>query len=282
MAGNQALVQAARILADVTRAGTTAGIAVFARDASSPHILSWLAAGSADLVPHASLVEGLAVSNSLANTWTSPFMANFMGVGQTTTQQALVQEPSGQKLVLYVTALAAAATPKSVRGILRELLAVKLGLHQVAEVPEDIYHTCVHSPTLELLQQDIANNFERCHVAFSATETGNSREASNRELVAITMAFALAQKGSPNCWVRVKNLVGVEALCAGLSVAFDAKIAVGFMNAITQETRTRRVNSNTHPNTDSSTESAISAIASRLIRFEYDTSRLGGGYYWYL
>jgi hypothetical protein len=267
MAANQALTQVARILADVTRSGATAGIAVLARDGSSPYILSWLAAGSANLVPRASLVEGLAVSNALANTWTSPFMANFMGVNQTTTQQALLREPSGQKLVLYVTALAAAATPNAVRGLLRELLAVNLGLRQVAEVPENIYHTCVHSPTLKLLQQDIADSFERCQVAFSATETGNSREASCRELVIITMAFALAQKRGSKYWVRVKNLVGAEALCASLSVAFNAKIAVGFITACGVYSYL-----NAHASTGSSTESAVSAITSTSICFEYDNS----------
>lgn len=152
--------EVARTTNDILRASATAGLVVFTREGTSPHVLGWLASSTAELIPKPSLITTLAISHNLEGKWKSPFMANLMGVQQTTTQLALLQVDAGQKLVLYVTALAAAATSTTVRGILREYLALTLGLSQVAEVPKNVYYTCVHASTLQILQPDIATNFD--------------------------------------------------------------------------------------------------------------------------
>jgi hypothetical protein len=278
--------QIARSANDIVCALAGAGVAVAAREGVSSSVLGYLAASTAELLPHTILINGLAVSHALEGRWNSPFMANFMGVRQGTTQQALLSEDIGKKLVVYTTALAAATTQSTVRGILREHLAVTLGLQQVAEVPQNIYHVCVHPPTLRLLQDDIASNFERCAVAFSSATTGNSRVASYRELAIIAIAFATAQKKGPAHWVRVKNLIGAEALCAALSTAFLADVTIGSIKTVIS--RAPRVS--TCPpirNADStsvvgrnqpaaqhnsSNESALSTTTPTSIHFEYDTS----------
>src|SRR5271169_1704890 len=149
------VAQIARTTADVLRATTSSSLAVLAREGTNPHLLAWLAGSTADLVPNAPLIDGLAVSHALEGKWNSPFMANFLGLQQETTQHALLKVPSGRSLVIYVTALAAAETSITVRGLLREHLALTLGLSHVGEIPENIYHACVHPHTLQLLQEDI-------------------------------------------------------------------------------------------------------------------------------
>ena len=277
-----AAAQIARSANDITRACLSAGVAVIAREGISPSVLGFLAASTADLLPNISLIEGLTVSRSLEGTWNSPFMANFMGLQKDTTQQALLSEDTGKKLVIYATALAGAATPIAVRGILREHLAVTMGLPQVAEVPENMYHVCVHSPTLQLLQQAVMSNLERCIIAFSETDTKNSREASYRELSIIAKAFGRAQKQGPKHWVRVKNLIGAEALCAALGTAFIADITIGSINAIVAPTSPTPTNPSTRTNAitcnqpgfqyDSPDASALAATVPTSIHFEYDSS----------
>src|SRR5882724_5289402 len=95
---------------DIVRALASAGVAVAAREGVSSSVLGYLAASTAALLPHASLIDGLSISHALEGRWNSPFMANFMGVQQDTTQQALLAEDVGKKLVVYATALAAATT----------------------------------------------------------------------------------------------------------------------------------------------------------------------------
>jgi hypothetical protein len=205
-------------------------------------------------------------------------MANFLGVQQETMQHALLTVPSGRSLVIYVTALAAAETSVTVRGLLREHLAVTLGLSQVGEIPKNIYHACVHPHTLQLLQKDIATNFERCKIAFSAVDTGQSKAASYRDLAVISMTFAKAQRSGPKYFVRVKNLVGAEALCAVLGVAFNADVTVGFMHAVvppvraiigtaSRSTPSTNAEAALSPNTPSSSDFLPTVIC-----FEYDTS----------
>jgi hypothetical protein len=223
--------QIARSTTDITRACAGAGAAALAREGISLSVLGYLAASTSGLLPNAALIDGLTVSCALEGTWTSRFMANLMGVQESTTQHALLSDDMGKKLVLYATALAAAATSGAVRGILRQHLSLTLGLKQVAEVPENIYHVCVHHPTLQLLQQDTMSNFERCSIAFSATDVGTSHTASYKELATIAIAFATAQKKGSSHWVRVKNLVGVETLCAALATAFIADITVEVIHA---------------------------------------------------
>src|ERR1700722_9059025 len=198
-----AAVHLARAANDITRACVGAGAAVIAREGISPSVLGYLAASTSDLLPSTPLIDGLEVSHALEGTWNSVFMANLMGVQHSTTQQALLSTDMGKKLVIYATALAASTTAVAVRGILREHLVLVLGLKQVAEVPENIYHACVHSPTLHLLQQDIMSNYERCAIAFAATDTGESKPASYKELASIATVFATAQKKGPTHWVRV-------------------------------------------------------------------------------
>ena len=278
--------QIARSSLDITRACASAGAAAIAREGVSLSVLGYLAASTCGLLPNAALIDGLTVSCALEEKWTSHFMANLMGAQENTTQHALLLDDMGKKLVLYATALAAAATSGAVRGILRQHLSLTLGLKQVAEVPENIYHVCVHHPTLQLLQQDTMSNFERCSIAFSETDSGTSNRASYKELATIAIAFGTAQKKGPSHWVRVKNLVGVETLCAALATAFIADITVGVIHAIvppTQPISTRSsipgvgmsmgVTSN-QPGAqhDPSGESALSTVTPTSIRFEYDTS----------
>jgi hypothetical protein len=110
-------LQVTKTAGDIAHACATNGVADIAREGVSPSVLGWLAASTAELVPNALLADGLAVSRALEGTWNSRFMANFMGEQYATTQQALLSEPAGQKLVVYATALAAGAT--AVRGMLR-------------------------------------------------------------------------------------------------------------------------------------------------------------------
>lgn len=262
------VAQLARSVNDITRACASAGVATIAREGASQDVLGFLAASTAELLPNVILIDGLSVSQALEGTWTSPFMANFMGVQQGTMQQALLKVNAGKKLVLYATALAAATTAVTVRGILKEHLAIALGLSEVAEVPENIYHVCVHSPTLHILQQDTASNLERCTAAFSATDTGKSRAASRRELAGIAIAFATAQKKGPKYWVRVKNLIGVEALCAALGTAFIADITVGSIKTISHTNILMDISNQSEAPPDS----AMSTTTPTLIHFEYDTS----------
>ena|SRR5579859_4490534 len=79
--------QLARTINDVVRATATASIATIAREGPSPHLLGLLVQSTADLVSNPPLVEGLAFSHTIEGSWTSAFMANFMGVQQKTTQQ---------------------------------------------------------------------------------------------------------------------------------------------------------------------------------------------------
>ena len=168
--------------------------------------------------------------------------------------------------------------------MLREQLAVTLGLQQVAAVPENIYHACIHPPTLQLLQQDVVSNFERSFTAFSTVDT-HSRAASYRELAVITIAFAAAQRKGPGHWVRVKNLIGAEALCAALGVAFNADISINTIRATTRSTSTKSNTSTRRTGTvdpatthrsklqpDSVNESSLSRVTPTSIYFEYDTS----------
>ncbi|KAH8919283.1 hypothetical protein BT69DRAFT_1284923 [Atractiella rhizophila] len=282
--------QIARSANDIIRACVNAGAGVIAREGISPSILGYLAASTAELLPSSHLIDGLGLSHAFEGTWTSRFMANFMGVQQATTQQALLSENMGKKLVVYATALAAAATKNTVRGILREHLAIALQLGTVAEVPENIYHVCVHSPTLRLIQEDVTSNFERCIIAFDQTETGNSKEASYTELVAIAIAFAAAQRSGAKCWVRIKNLIGAESLCAALGVAFLADVRIGSIHAIaapahhasTASTRKHRMSTDTFGGVATSNqyevqrgnhnESRLSTTTPISIQFEYDDS----------
>jgi hypothetical protein len=57
--------QIARTTADVLRATASSSLTVLAREGTNPHLLSWLARSTADLVPNAPLIEGLAISNAL-------------------------------------------------------------------------------------------------------------------------------------------------------------------------------------------------------------------------
>lgn len=265
--------QVARTINDVIRATATASIATIAREGPSPHVLGFLVQSTADLLPNPPLVEGLMISHNVEGSWTSAFMANFMGVQQRTTQQLLLELPVARPHIIYVTALAAATSSSAVRGLLREHIALTLGLSHVAEVPENIYHTLIHSPTLKVLQKDVAENLERCKIAFSTIETGSSQAASYRELAVIAKTFGKAQtlhlqKGTHH-WVRVKNLIGAEALCAALSVAFKANIVVDFMNAVFQPPDIK-VRPDKYPFSNESY--TVSIISSTTIRFEYDDS----------
>ena len=109
-----AAAQIAQMANDVIRACANAGASVIAREGTSPNVLGWLAASTAKLVPDAALIDGLTISHAFEGTWNSPFMANLMGVQQSTTQQVLLSETKGQTLVIYATALVAVATAKSV------------------------------------------------------------------------------------------------------------------------------------------------------------------------
>ena len=261
---------ATQIAAELSRALSSATWAILAREGTNPLLLGVLAESIQNLVPHRSLIDGLIGSTTLEGTWNSRFMSNFMGQYQKTTQQVLLQKAWGQKLVIYVTALAAAVPQITVRTMLREHMGDYLNLHHVAEVPENIYRACVHSPTLQLLQQDIADNIERCTIAFSAVVTGRSKVASSRELAVIVKCFAEAQNKGLTHWVRVKNLVGAEALCATLAVAFNADVWVGFVHAASRSpinTRSSVVSAETH----SADATAVSMISTS-IRFEYDNS----------
>ena len=76
------------------------------------------------------------------------------------------------------------------------------------------------------------SNFERCSIAFSATDVGKSNIASYQELATIATAFATAQKKGPSHWVHVKNLIGIETLWAALVTVFIADIKIGVIHAI--------------------------------------------------
>jgi hypothetical protein len=263
-----------RTVGDFVHACTSSGLATIAREGSNPQILGALASSTAKLVPKAALVEGLKFSHPLEGTFQSPFLANFLGVQQPTTQQALLQLPAGQTLVIYVTALAAATTSTSIRGLLREHLAVALDLPEVGDIPESTYRTCVHPATLQILQRDVATYVDRCTVSFAATETYGSHEASNRELAAIAVAFSIAQSKGPNYWVRVRNVKGAEALCAALGAAFGAHITIGFINAIKSlEASVTAASSRADmPDSAQSATSTSLSIRRTSIRFEYDQS----------
>jgi hypothetical protein len=73
------------------------------REGVSSSVLGYLAASTAALLPHASLIDGLAISQALEGRWNSPFIANSMGVQQETRQQALPAEDVGKKLVVYTS-----------------------------------------------------------------------------------------------------------------------------------------------------------------------------------
>ena len=149
--------QIARTVNDVLGTCTASGLAVIAREGTNPQILGLLASSTANLVPKAGLIEGLKFSQVLEGTWKSGFMANFMGLQQGTMQQGLLGLPEGQILVLYVTALAAATTTTSIRGLLKGHIALTLELTQVGDIPESTYRTCVHAATLQSLQPGIAD-----------------------------------------------------------------------------------------------------------------------------
>jgi len=138
------------------------GVAALAWEGVSRDVLGILATSTTELLPNSIPINGLQVSSALRGTWDSSFMANFMDPQQGMMQQALISMDVGKKLMIYTTSLAAASTMKTTRGILCEHLATALGVDQVATVPANIYHTCIHSPTLSLLQQDIMSKFEMC------------------------------------------------------------------------------------------------------------------------
>jgi hypothetical protein len=268
-------------LAQATKEVVRVGFKTIAREGVYPQLLGWLSTSTALLRPKQSLIDGLNLGAVLEGTWTSQFMTNFLGRQHPTMQQELLATDSGQKLVTYITAYAAAATPKSVRELMRDHLAVTMGLSQVSEIPEAVYHTCVHSPTLQLIQEDVAYNLERCHIAFSSIDTGKSKTASYRDLVLISRAFASAQHKGPNYWVRVKNLTGVESLCASLAVAFNALVKVKDINAVTPNSG--NFIEGTFPSKNSTAVAYLGANPSSdeprsaatyftLIHFDYDSS----------
>jgi hypothetical protein len=270
--------QIARLAADLVGHSATSAVSVFAREGTDPHRLAMLVVTTADLIPDPHLLKSLDTSQSFEGTWTSRLMANFMGTQQETTQSRLLQIPGGRSLVLYVTALAAAETSITVRNVLREHLALATGFSQVAEVPESIYHPCVHPPTLRFIQNEIATHIERCMLAFSAVDTKGSKSASYREIAMISTVFSKAQKKGSKYFVRVKNLVGLAGLCAALIVAFNADVTVDFMHAGPSGGKTVHQRSNSPlPATKSAPESPMSWMTDShrtRIQFEYDGTEI--------
>jgi hypothetical protein len=87
---------------------TSARWAILVREGTNPLILGVLGASVQNLVSRLGLLDGLAGTTALDATWNSRFTAYFMGHHHETTRQVLLVK-WGHKLVMYVTALAAAA-----------------------------------------------------------------------------------------------------------------------------------------------------------------------------
>jgi hypothetical protein len=140
-------------------------------------------------------------------------------------------------LILLVTALACRTPSIHVLGLLRELLALSFGVTRVADLSDSYIRALSHAPTADLIGGDVEEELDWFTMAFEIN-AGGYRRASNREIAALLIAFGRAQQenDSPtsshtpphgDTYVRVRNLVGMESICAALTVMFRARIQVG-------------------------------------------------------
>ncbi len=131
---------------------------------------------------------------------------------------------------------------------------MSFGVARVADLSDSYVRELSHTPTTAAVGRHVAEALSELMPAFERGETGGHRRASERDMASLLVAFGRAQQlneplfsphknaqfddpmhyqfrpadfaPTPRSRVCVRNLVGMEGICAALAAGFDAKVTI--------------------------------------------------------